>query len=299
MYADTVDRVDAGRDRRDGPPAGDPGGLQHASTASSRRRSSRASATSTSGCAPSPRATVVYTSERGAATLERRPTGPRSSSSSPGWRPRCRPAAKQLEFERAAALRDEIQQIRLRVLEQDASVIVGRAAERAGERVRRRAAWPAPRTERAAGAARRPRSRPAGDGGHERHGPAGRRGAGRRPSTAMPGERRSTRTPSPTGCPGIRDEHDDDGGLAGPLARPADLGSDGHAEHPAPDRNAAGTSPPLIDPRARAPCHRDRRLRHAGSRTASDRRIRPRARQIRARVASSVRPSCVAISRVR
>ena len=40
-------------------------------------------------------------------------------------------AAKQLEFERAAALRDEIQQIRLRVLEQDASITVGRAAERA------------------------------------------------------------------------------------------------------------------------------------------------------------------------
>jgi excinuclease ABC subunit B len=40
-------------------------------------------------------------------------------------------AAKELEFERAAALRDEIQQIRLRVLEQDQSVIVGRAAERA------------------------------------------------------------------------------------------------------------------------------------------------------------------------
>ena len=40
-------------------------------------------------------------------------------------------AAKQLEFERAAALRDEVQQIRLRVLEQDASVTVVRAAERA------------------------------------------------------------------------------------------------------------------------------------------------------------------------
>ncbi len=40
-------------------------------------------------------------------------------------------AAKQLEFERAAALRDEVQQIRLRVLEQDASIVVGRAAERA------------------------------------------------------------------------------------------------------------------------------------------------------------------------
>jgi excinuclease ABC subunit B len=42
-----------------------------------------------------------------------------------------RSAAKELEFERAAALRDEIQQVRLRVLEQDASVTVARAAERA------------------------------------------------------------------------------------------------------------------------------------------------------------------------
>ena len=37
-----------------------------------------------------------------------------------------RAAARELEFERAAALRDEIQQIRLRVLEEDASVTVGR-----------------------------------------------------------------------------------------------------------------------------------------------------------------------------
>ncbi|MBA2254127.1 MAG: UvrB/UvrC motif-containing protein, partial [Chloroflexi bacterium] len=42
-----------------------------------------------------------------------------------------RNAAKQLEFERAAAIRDQIQTIRLRVLEEDASVTVGRAAERA------------------------------------------------------------------------------------------------------------------------------------------------------------------------
>jgi excinuclease ABC subunit B len=45
-----------------------------------------------------------------------------------------RSAAKQLEFERAAAIRDEIQDIRLRVLEQDASVAVLRAAERAAAR---------------------------------------------------------------------------------------------------------------------------------------------------------------------
>ncbi len=43
-----------------------------------------------------------------------------------------RAAARELEFERAAAMRDEIQQIRLRVLSEDVSVIVGRAAEAAG-----------------------------------------------------------------------------------------------------------------------------------------------------------------------
>ncbi|HEY7969351.1 MAG TPA: helicase-related protein, partial [Candidatus Limnocylindrales bacterium] len=42
-----------------------------------------------------------------------------------------RAAARELDFERAAALRDEIQAIRLRVLEQDESLVVGRAAERA------------------------------------------------------------------------------------------------------------------------------------------------------------------------
>ncbi len=43
-----------------------------------------------------------------------------------------RSAAKQLEFERAAAIRDEIQTIRLRVLDEDASTAVLKAAERAG-----------------------------------------------------------------------------------------------------------------------------------------------------------------------
>jgi excinuclease ABC subunit B len=42
-----------------------------------------------------------------------------------------RAAARELEFEKAAALRDQIQEIRLRVLEEDASVAVARAAERA------------------------------------------------------------------------------------------------------------------------------------------------------------------------
>ena len=42
-----------------------------------------------------------------------------------------REAARNLEFERAAALRDQVQEIRLRVLEEDASVTVARAAEAA------------------------------------------------------------------------------------------------------------------------------------------------------------------------
>src|SRR3989337_1018656 len=45
-----------------------------------------------------------------------------------------RNAAKNLEYERAAALRDEIQGIRLRGLEEDASLTVARAAESAGRR---------------------------------------------------------------------------------------------------------------------------------------------------------------------
>jgi excinuclease ABC subunit B len=45
-----------------------------------------------------------------------------------------RNAARNLEFERAAALRDEAQGIRLRVLAEDASVVMGKAAETAGAR---------------------------------------------------------------------------------------------------------------------------------------------------------------------
>jgi hypothetical protein len=120
-----------------------------------------------------------------------------------------RNAARNLEFERAAVLRDEIQQIRLRVLEQDASAEVARAAERAG----------------------------AGEGRALPRGAAGSRAT----STRRPGQR----TPEPAAptlevttvtvlpatadepadalaevaaatasdwLPGIRDEHDDDGG---------------------------------------------------------------------------------------
>ena len=112
-------------------------------------------------------------------------------------------AAKQLEFERAAALRDEIQQIRLRVLQEDASITVGRAAERAARGLVGRAGTdrrrgPGPRPARGG---RRGRRR-IGDGGHQRDRPAGRRGTRRTTWTASRASPASTRTPSPTGCPG-------------------------------------------------------------------------------------------------
>jgi excinuclease ABC subunit B len=59
-------------------------------------------------------------------------------------------AAKQLEFERAAALRDEIQDIRIRVLEQDASVTVLKDAERAAGTARVATTPSAKPSERAA-----------------------------------------------------------------------------------------------------------------------------------------------------
>ena len=120
-----------------------------------------------------------------------------------------RNAAKNLEFERAAVLRDELQQIRLRVLDEDAAALVGRAAEAAG------------RTED--------------------HAPAGAAGS-RATSTRRPGQRARTAGPpalqvttvtvlpaavgddagdapeepsvdtAADWLPGLRDEHEDDGG---------------------------------------------------------------------------------------
>jgi excinuclease ABC subunit B len=122
-------------------------------------------------------------------------------------------AAKQLEFERAAALRDEIQQIRLRVLEQDASVTVARAAERAA-----RADGAA--TTGLTGAADRARGRRAAEA-------AAAAGpllevtsvtvlpAEYEPAATLDGEPSGDGTGAETASdwlPGIRDEHDDEGG---------------------------------------------------------------------------------------
>ena len=151
--------------------------------------------------------TVVYASERGGEFTDA--DRAKVEALVARMEAEMRAAAKQLEFERAAALRDEIQQIRLRVLEQDASITVGRAAERAGRE--------------AAGRSRPDRCRRPGAGPTRRG-----RGAGRGPSWRSPASRscRPTRSRCEPGrratgvdentiadwLPGIRDEHDDDTG---------------------------------------------------------------------------------------
>nr|MBA2373377.1 UvrB/UvrC motif-containing protein [Chloroflexota bacterium] len=139
--------------------------------------------------------TVVYSSERGAALTE----ADRKQIEAHVARmdAEMRSAAKQLEFERAAALRDEIQQIRLRVLEQDASVIVGRAAERAAS------------GGGLAGAALRARGRSRAAAEAER-GPAMEvTSVTVLPADEEPGTSEGTAS---DWLPGIRDEHDDDPG---------------------------------------------------------------------------------------
>ncbi|HKZ92064.1 MAG TPA: excinuclease ABC subunit UvrB [Candidatus Limnocylindrales bacterium] len=128
-------------------------------------------------------------------------------------------AARQLEFERAAALRDEIQDIRIRVLEQDASVAVLKAAERAaaGAGDGRRASPTAKPSERAA-------ARKAG----ERR---GRRDASAESSlevttvTVLPADDELVPVAEGTAAdvfPGIKDSHegDDEGWMARWLDRP-------------------------------------------------------------------------------
>jgi excinuclease ABC subunit B len=125
-----------------------------------------------------------------------------------------RASAKQLEFERAAALRDEIQQIRLRVLEQDASVTVARAAERAATAARGDG-----RGSGLAGAADRARGRRAANAAAD-GGPA----LEVMSVTVLPAEEEPSDTldgvpgdgvgegTAADWLPGIRDEHEDEGG---------------------------------------------------------------------------------------
>ena len=120
-------------------------------------------------------------------------------------------AAKNLEFERAAALRDEVQQIRLRVLDEDASISVGRAAERAGR--------DASSGRGLTGAADRARGRRSAEAAAV--GPAMEvtsvtvLPADEEPSDTldgMPGETDIDEGTVADWLPGIRDEHDDQAG---------------------------------------------------------------------------------------
>jgi excinuclease ABC subunit B len=157
--------------------------------------------------------TVVYTTERGRDLNDLDRT--RIEQLIAQMEAEMRGAAKQLEFERAAALRDEIHGIRLRVLEQDQSVIVARAAERAAaggpagvarggvdtlasaatqRRAERAAAAAAPAFEVTSVAVLPADEEPAGEAG------------------GMPDDEGAGGAIAAELFPGIRDEHDDDGG---------------------------------------------------------------------------------------
>ncbi len=136
-----------------------------------------------------------------------------------------RNASKQLEFERAAALRDEIQDIRIRVLEQDASVAVLRQAERAAGSAR--ATGPAGEG-RAATPTAKPSERAAARKAGERR---GRREAAEESLlevtevTVLPADEEPVEIDEGTAAdvfPGIKDAHegDDEGWMARWLDRP-------------------------------------------------------------------------------
>ena len=155
-----------------------------------------------------------------------------------------RQAARDLEFERAAALRDEVQEIRLRVLEEDASAVVARAAERAGK------ARPASAAEARSAPARSGRtikpvrqvarrvfesmylgSTKLADGTGQRKRVAA--DGGGLDASALdvtevrvvaaseePGDELATASTASDWLPGIRDEHEDDGWAAKWIDRP-------------------------------------------------------------------------------
>jgi hypothetical protein len=150
--------------------------------------------------------TVVFSSERGAGVDLSEADRAEVEKIVARMEAEMRAAAKQLEFERAAALRDEIQQVRLRVLEQDASVVVGRAAERAAagsgggllaaaERARGRRADDA----RAAAPAMEVTSVAVLPAEEE-------------PAATLDGEPSGDEGTVSEWLPGIRDEHEDEGG---------------------------------------------------------------------------------------
>ena len=161
-----------------------------------------------------------------------------------------RSAAKQLEFERAAALRDEISDIRIRVLEQDASVAVLKAAERAaasgnGDRPASTRPTAKPSERGAARKAGERRGRREADAGVGARGRGGHRAAGRHRATrGHRGRHGRRRLPGPA-----RHARGPRRGLDGALARPPDLGPPRDAERHQADGNAP--TPPTLTSVAR------------------------------------------------
>ncbi len=196
-----------------------------------------------------------------------------------------RSAAKQLEFERAAAIRDEIQTIRLRVLDEDASHAPC-SRPPSGRAARVAQAPPQPRLPRT-GPGRpsrrsgwRPESRASGAADAHRRRPCWRsprsrcclpaRSRGRRSTTMA----RATEPDADTAAdwlPGLRDEHEDDD--AGWMARWLDRAtwdrSRDTQRHQADRRAPHGSRrpPPLTPAAGRA--HQTRRARAAAVRAGA------------------------------
>jgi excinuclease ABC subunit B len=147
-----------------------------------------------------------------------------------------RQSARELEFERAAALRDEIQEIRLRVLDEDQSVVVARAAEKAagGEKGDGEAARmpfkPPARSGRVIKPVREARRREAARGPAQAATgePESIDASGLQvtevrvlPAADVPDEELAASAATASDwLPGIRDEHEDDGWSAKWLDRP-------------------------------------------------------------------------------
>src|SRR4051812_32606553 len=153
-----------------------------------------------------------------------------------------RNSAKELEFERAAAIRDEIQDIRLRVLDEDASTAVLRAAERAATDGRGRSATSSALDQRDVAAPAEGMAKPSSRMKALRGGDRRARGAVRRGEAGIevtdvavveaPEEPAASVGEPPDGepeigtasdwLPGIKDEHDDtdQGWMARWLERP-------------------------------------------------------------------------------
>ena len=279
MYADTIDRIDAGGDRRDRPPARGPGGVQR--RARDRADDDRQGDPRHQRAAP--RGGRV---DRGLRRGLGRPADPAQlAATSHGQVERLvaqmeaemKSAAKQLEFERAAALRDEIQR------DPAARPRRGRRhPDRAGRRGCRPTQRDRRRRGRVAGADAAAEAGVEGRServrrvlresarGHLGRGPAGRRRARRDP---RPGERRrGARRGRGRDRVGLAARHPRRARrrwrLAGPLARSADLGSDGHPERHPPDRHP-GTAPPSLrttSAAGRMPVRRSRRGRSEATR---------------------------------